>query len=437
MKESITICWIRRDLRLHDHAALYYALKNHERVLVLFIFDRAILSKLDDPLDRRVAFIYDAVLHLRAKLGALGSSIKVVCGVPEQIFSELLTEYSISYVYANHDYEPYGMERDKAVAALLQEQGISFVTCKDHVVFEKEEVVKGDGSAYTVFTPYSIKWKSAFKASAVKPFAVEQFYHHLLKTDQLPVPELKEIGFEETQFPFPSTAIDPELIKAYTTTRDFPGIQGTSRLGVHLRFGTISIREVVSIAIDNNRTFLNELIWREFYQQILWHFPHVGRGHAFKKVYDNIQWKNDESEFEAWCEGRTGYPLVDAGMRELNATGFMHNRVRMVVASFLCKHLLIDWRWGEAYFAGKLLDYELASNNGGWQWASGSGCDAAPYFRIFNPTLQAKKFDPELRYISRWMPDLNSPTYPLPIVEHSFARERCIAAYSKAVRAPV
>jgi deoxyribodipyrimidine photo-lyase len=276
-----------------------------------------------------------------------------------------------------------------------------------------------------------------FNSNAFKKYEVEQFHDHFLPTHPFNVPTLAEIGFEDAHGPSPMVEIEPGLIKDYHSTRDFPGIAGTSRLGIHLRFGTISIREIVQIAAENNQIYLNELIWREFYQQILWHFPHIGNGHSFKQVYDKITWRNNESEFTAWCEGRTGYPLVDAGMRELNETGFMHNRVRMVVASFLCKHLLIDWRWGEAYFATKLLDYELASNNGGWQWASGSGCDAAPYFRIFNPALQAKKFDPQMQYIMRWVPEINLNTYPLPIVDHSFARQRSLSAYSKAVGTPV
>lgn len=436
MKDKIAICWLRRDLRLHDHAALYHALKNHEQVLLLFIFDRAILDALEDPRDRRVSFIYAVILKIRKQLAALGSSLKVAYGFPEQVFTSLLNEYSVTHVYACADYEPYALQRDQSVAALLQGQGIPFTTYKDHVLFEKGDVVKPDGSAYTVFTPYSVKWKSLFNLKSVEPYAVHRFHEHLLQTAPFDLPELSAMGFETSNGPFPEAEINIDLVKQYHVTRDFPGMQGTSRLGVHLRFGTVSIREVARHAMDYNQTFLNELIWREFYQQILWHYPHVGKGHAFKRAYENIQWRNNENEFTSWCEGKTGYPLVDAGMRELNATGFMHNRVRMVVASFLCKHLLIDWRWGEAYFAGKLLDYELASNNGGWQWASGSGCDAAPYFRIFNPTLQAKKFDGGLTYISKWIPELNSFSYPSPIVDHSFARQRAIEAYTNAVRTP-
>jgi deoxyribodipyrimidine photo-lyase len=296
--------------------------------------------------------------------------------------------------------------------------------------------MKEDGAAYTVFTPYSIKWKSLFNNTAFERFHAEKFFHHLLPAEPFPIPQLSEIGFKVTDTPSTDVKIDTALIKDYHSTRDFPGIHGTSRLGVHLRFGTVSIREIVSLAMRYNQKFLNELIWREFYQQILWNFPHIGAGKAFKQSYDRIQWLNDEAGFEAWCEGRTGYPLVDAGMRELNATGFIHNRVRMVVASFLCKHLLIDWRWGEAYFAQKLLDYEFASNNGGWQWAAGSGCDAAPYFRIFNPTVQAKKFDPHLNYISKWIPELNSFDYPPPFIEHTFARQRALDVYSRAIRVP-
>ena len=437
MKENIAICWLRRDLRLHDHAALYHALKNHERVLLLFIFDTNILSKLEEKKDRRVSFIYNAVSKIRQQLLTLKSSIKVMYGNPVTIFRELIGEYAITHVYASHDYEPYGISRDQAVGELLRSSEVDFSTFKDHVVFEKDEVVKPDGKPYTVFTPYSTKWKSLYNDALTAPYPVAAYYNHLLRTEPFPLPDLQSMGFDPTDTPSESVEPDPALIKSYSGTRDFPGILGTSRLGVHLRFGTISIREVVRMAYDLNQTFLNELIWREFYQQILWFFPHVGKGHAFRKEYERIRWRNNESEFQAWCEGRTGYPLVDAGMRELNATGFMHNRVRMVVASFLSKHLLIDWRWGEAYFAEKLIDFEFASNNGGWQWASGSGCDAAPYFRIFNPALQAKKFDPQLLYISKWIPELNTLNYPLPIVDHAFARKRCLDEYSKAVRSPV
>jgi deoxyribodipyrimidine photo-lyase len=320
------------------------------------------------------------------------------------------------------------------VNELLQKNIISFHTVKDQVIFEKNEVLKDNGQPYTVFTPYSKKWKSSLTDFYLRPYAVEKYSHHFLKQKFKPVLSLRSIGFKSRRQKFPAKEISSDILRDYDRQRDYPGRDGTTRLGVHLRFGTISIRKLTSIANELNQTFLNELIWREFYQMILWHFPKVGQGHAFKAEYENIRWRNNEKEFEKWCIGQTGYPIVDAGMRQLNETGYMHNRVRMIVASFLTKHLLIDWRWGEAYFAEKLLDYELASNNGGWQWTSGSGCDAVPYFRIFNPALQTKKFDPDLEYTRKWVPELESFEYPQPIVEHEFARKRCLEVYKKALK---
>jgi deoxyribodipyrimidine photo-lyase len=295
-------------------------------------------------------------------------------------------------------------------------------------------VLKDDGTPYTVFTPYSKKWKAKLNSFYIKSYPVEKYIHHLKKIDSIKLPSLPELGFEKTDVSFPPRLVKQSIITTYDKTRNFPAINGTSKLSVHLRFGTVSIRKLVQVALKKNETWLNELIWREFYMMILWHFPHV-ETKAFKPAYDQIEWRNDPTEFEAWCEGRTGYPIVDAGMRELNATGYMHNRVRMIAASFLTKHLLIDWRWGEAYFAKKLLDFDLAANNGGWQWSAGSGCDAAPYFRVFNPTLQAEKFDPEKKYIRKWVPELNTDNYPKPIVDHAAARERVLKAYASALNA--
>jgi deoxyribodipyrimidine photo-lyase len=312
---------------------------------------------------------------------------------------------------------------------------ISLHSFKDQVVFEQSEVTKDDGLPYTVFTPYSRKWKAAWEANPPKLLPSEKGLEYFLDSKPLPIPSLQSMGFEATDLVVPSKKWKEATVTNYTTQRDFPSIEGgTSHLGVHLRFGTISVRQLALETASVNTTYLNELIWRDFYHMILWHFPHIGTGKSFRAQYDLIEWRNNEKEFEAWCTGQTGYPIVDAGMRELNATGFMHNRVRMIVASFLTKHLLIDWRWGEAYFAQKLLDFDFAANNGGWQWASGSGCDAAPYFRVFNPRLQTEKFDKQLKYIRKWVPEFESLTYPRPIVVHEEARARVLGAYAKALK---
>lgn len=434
MSQPITIFWFRRDLRLHDNAALYHALKSGNPVLPVFLFDTDILGKLDDKRDRRVEFIQQALQELQAQLTQMGSTLVVKHGSAAACWEELTQHYNVAEVYTNHDYEPAAIHRDKAIGEWLNARGIAFYTYKDQCIFEKSEVLSGAGTPYTVFTPYSRKWKETLNSFYLKPYPTEAYFQHFYKTSPLPLPSLAEIGFEAVGQPFPQKTVRDELVKNYKERRDTPSIQGTSRLSVHLRFGTISIRELARHTKDLSETFLNELIWRDFYMQILWHFPHVGEGKAFRADYDRIEWRNDEAQFKKWCEGRTGYPIVDAGMRELNATGFMHNRVRMVVASFLTKHLLIDWRWGEAYFAQKLLDFDLSANNGGWQWASGSGTDAAPYFRIFNPTSQTQKFDPQLVYIKKWVPEINSFDYPKPIVDHAAARERCLATYQKALK---
>ncbi len=434
MSQPITLFWFRRDLRLHDNAALYHALKSGNPVLPVFLFDTEILDKLSDKRDRRVEFIHQALHELQAQLTQMGSTLLVKHGSAATCWEELTQYYNVAEVYTNHDYEPNAIRRDKAIGEWLNARGIAFYTYKDQCIFEKSEVLSGAGTPYTVFTPYSRKWKEKLNSFYLKPYPTEAYFQHFYRASQLPLPSLAEIGFEVVGQPFPPKTVRDELVKNYKERRDTPSIQGTSRLSVHLRFGTISIRELARHTKDLSETFLNELIWRDFYMQILWHFPHVGEGKVFRADYDRIEWRNDEAQFKKWCEGRTGYPIVDAGMRELNATGFMHNRVRMVVASFLTKHLLIDWRWGEAYFAQKLLDFDLSANNGGWQWASGSGTDAAPYFRIFNPTSQTQKFDPQLVYIKKWVPEINSFDYPKPIVDHAAARERCLATYQKALK---
>ena len=425
--QTTTLFWFRRDLRLEDNAGLYWALKENKSILPTFIFDTEILDKLDNKADKRVEFIHQNLTELKTKLEKLGSSLLVLHGNPIKIFKKLQPKN----VYTNHDYEPYARHRDVQVEKILTDKGIAFKTYKDQVIFDRDEVLKDDGTPYTVFTPYSKKWKAKLKSFYVQRYPVEKYLQHLKKVSSLSLPSLNEIGFSKTGVGFPDRKIRLSIIEKYHDLRNFPSLQGTTRLSVHLRFGTISIRKLVQIAFKKNEVWLNELIWRDFYHMILWHFPHVEK--AFKPAYDKIEWRNNPEEFQAWCDGQTGYPIVDAGMRELNETGFMHNRVRMIVASFLTKHLLIDWRWGEAYFAKKLLDFDLAANNGGWQWASGSGCDAAPYFRVFNPFLQTEKFDPEFQYIKQWVPELNTKEYPKPIVSHNFARVRALSVYKEAL----
>lgn len=433
-KENVSLFWFRRDLRLNDNKALYHALSAGFPVVPIFIFDKNILDQLPSRQDRRVQFIYEVLNEIQDVLKKQGSSLEVYYGTPHSVISALAEKYNLNGVYSNGDYEPYAIERDRAVNTLLVSRRIPFYSCKDHVIFEKKEVVKEDGSPYTVFTPYSKKWRSQLSGAELYTYDCKKGEGVFFRQAPVPFPALEEIGFETLATDFPSREPDQALLEHYGECRDYPALPGTSKLGVHLRFGTVSIRELVKKAELLSPVFLNELIWRDFYQMILWNFPHVGRGRAFKREYDLIEWRNDEAEFAAWCEGRTGYPIVDAGMRELNATGFMHNRVRMITASFLTKHLLTDWRWGEAYFAEKLLDYDFAANNGGWQWAAGSGCDAAPYFRIFNPALQTQKFDKQQNYIRYWVPELDSPEYPPPVVEHGFARNRCLEAYKKALK---
>ena len=432
--QTINIFWFRRDLRLHDNAGLYNALKSNNPIVPIFIFDTNILDKLEDKADRRVEFIHAALEELQLQLIKIGSSLEVYYGIPILIFKTLLAKYKIENVFTNHDYEPYALEREQSITNLLNNNGASLQTYKDQVILEKDEVLKDDGKPYTVFTPYSRKWKAVLTAFHLKQYPTEKYFGNFYKQPAAIIPSLQEMGFTAINKIFPTKNLDEELVKKYQQQRNFPAIKGTSQLGVHLRFGTISIRELAIKSKNLSETYLNELIWRDFYHMILWHFPHVGKGKAFKPAYDAIEWRIDNGEFESWCNGQTGYPIVDAGMRELNATGFMHNRVRMIVASFLTKHLLLDWRLGEAYFAQKLLDFDLAANNGGWQWAAGSGCDAAPYFRIFNPYLQTQKFDPQLAYIKKWVPEFQEFNYPQPIVAHEVARKRCLEIYTKALK---
>lgn len=431
--EPINIFWFRRDLRLEDNAGLYRALKSGNPVLPIFIFDREILDKLEDKDDSRVTFIYKAIEDINKELHKHGSSLLVLYNTPENAWDDLLKKHNIAEVYTNYDYEPYAKKRDNAIAQKLKKHNIEFKAYKDQVIFDRDEVLKNDGKPYTVYTPYQRKWYETLKPSYLKAYPTEKYLGNLLKTKHTAIPTLHKMGFVKSELDYPGKEYS-SIIKEYAQKRDFPGITGTSHIGIHLRFGTISIRRCASTAYKaHDKTWLNELIWREFYMMILDHFPETA-DHAFKPDYDHINWINDENQFEAWCQGKTGYPFVDAGMRELNATGYMHNRVRMVVASFLTKDLLIDWRWGERYFARKLLDYEMASNVGGWQWAAGSGTDAAPYFRIFNPDAQLKKFDPQFVYIKKWVPEYaDFSKYPKPIVDHAFARERCLKAFKAAL----
>lgn len=428
-RDAITLFWFRRDLRPEDNVGLYHALQSGRPVLPVFIFDTGILDRLEEKADRRVTFITAALGELNKKLMAAGSSLKVLHGTPETAFQKILGEYDIKAVFTNRDYEPYAIARDERISGLLKASGIPFHSFKDQVIFEKNEVSKSDGTPYTVFTPYSRAWKKQLTPQHTATFDTAKYSGNFLQTSPAAIPRPEEIGFSDSATVSPVPVINSDIIRNYHLTRNIPSLEGTTRLGVHLRFGTVSIRSLVRTALDLNETWLNELIWREFFMSILWHFPHV-TDKSFRPKYDAILWRNNEEEFARWCDGMTGYPIVDAGMRELNATGFMHNRVRMITASFLTKHLLIDWRWGEAYFAGKLLDYELSSNNGNWQWAAGTGCDAAPYFRVFNPAEQTRKFDSGLAYVHRWVPESDSPSYPLPVVDHAMARERALATYS-------
>ncbi|MBL7998663.1 MAG: deoxyribodipyrimidine photo-lyase [Candidatus Kapabacteria bacterium] len=436
-ENGVIIFWFRRDLRLNDnrglHEALRYAREHGMHVVPIFIFDTAILDKLDDKYDKRVEFIHNALHDIQQELTALGSTLVVKYGQPFDVWKQVLASHSIHDVYANHDYEPYANERDGKIRHLLRGYGVQFRTFKDQCVFEKTEILSGSEKTYTVFTPYSKAWKAKLTDVDIREYAISDLRDTFWKSPPLPIPSIEHIGFRSTGAVFPSKNVLKSILELYHQQRDYPAVEGTSRLSVHLRFGTVGIRSCVRVARQLNETWLNELIWRDFYMMILANFPHVVH-HCFKPEYDAIEWRNNKDDFERWCAGITGIPIVDAGMRELNSTGYMHNRVRMIVASFLTKNLLIDWRWGEGYFAKKLLDFDLSANNGGWQWAAGSGCDAAPYFRVFNPILQTEKFDPKLEYVKRWVPEFESNTYPKPIVDLKESRERCLQVYKRALK---
>ena len=422
-------------MRLEDNAALWKALKSETPVLPIFVFDKDILSNLEDSTDSRVTFLHRTIESLDQQLKQLGSGLKVFYSRPEEVMQELSLTYDVKQVFFNRDYEPYALERDLKVASFWKDQGIEVIGGKDHVIFEKNEVVKADGTPYLVYSPYAKAWRKLFTAEHSKPYPNQEYFGNFLKWSGEEPISLGDMGFQPTQIELPELEIRSDIISKYDETRNFPANKrSTTRIGLHLRFGTLSIRQVARDAQILNDTFLSELIWRDFFQMALYFFPE-SREKSIKPKYDAIPWVNNESHFEAWCNGKTGYPMVDAGMRELNSTGYMHNRVRMVVASFLTKHLLIDWRWGEAYFAEKLLDFDLASNIGGWQWASGSGLDAAPYFRVFNPTTQLEKFDKQRVYVNRWIPELETSYYPDPIVDHKWARERCLSTYKQALAA--
>ena len=425
------IFWFRRDLRLIDNCGLYAALGQYQSVMPIFIFDSEILEKLPKN-DARVSFIYQRLDKLNKSIDSK-RKIQTFHGTPKDIFTKLITDYEIEAVFTNHDYEPYANDRDLDIKKILNQKKIEFKSFKDQVVFEKSEVSKDDGTPYKVYTPYSKKWLSHFNENHIAPYPSEDLLENLVEIKEKQWVNLESMGFIEADSKIEAYEINAKLIDSYEENRNTPSVAGTSRLGPYLRFGFLSIRTIVKNALkSSNNTFLKELIWREFFMQILWHFPHTVT-QSFKPQYEAIEWRNNKEEFERWCQGKTGYPLVDAGMRELNQTGFMHNRVRMLVGSFLCKHLLIDWRWGEAYFAQKLHDFELSSNVSNWQWVAGCGVDAAPYFRIFNPTTQIEKFDKDHAYIKKWVPEYQELTYPKQMVDHKFARERCLKTYKAAL----
>lgn len=431
--EKINIFWFRRDLRLDDNVGFLAALKDNLPVLPIFIFDSEILDSLPED-DARVTFIFETLQDMRSELQENhNSSLAMYHGKPEEVFKKLLKDYKVGKVFTNRDYEPYAKDRDEKIQKLLKDNDAEFETFKDQVIFEKDEVVKGDGDPYVVYTPYMKTWMQHFKDIDLKIHYTSQYLDNLVQNTRLPNLSLSDIGFKKSSLKVPNFDTTPTLIQQYEDTRNIPAKDGTSRLGPHLRFGTVSVRKMVKKANnENNKTFLQELVWREFFMQVLYHNPSTVTD-AFKSKYDNINWRNKKNEFEKWKAGKTGFPLVDAGMRQLNKSGFMHNRVRMLVGSFLCKHLLIDWRWGEAYFAEKLLDYEMSSNVGNWQWVAGSGVDAVPYFRIFNPTTQIDKFDKEKKYIKEWVEEFGTDDYPEKMVDHKEARERALSTYKAAV----
>ena len=422
---KISIFWYRRDLRLEDNTGLFKALNENENILPIFIFDDSILDELPED-DARVNFIYESLSKINKQLNNHKASLQILKGQIDDVWEKLVTTYDIQKVYLNKDYEPYAIKRDQKIKEFLNSKGIEMKTFKDQVIFEEDEIVKADGKPYTVFTPYKRKWLEKFTKVNLNLIAnFDNFYKKIID-----FPTLNQLGLKNSSLKVKKYSL--KNVSTYSETRNFPNLDSTSYLSPHLRFGTISVRQIITELKNKSETFLSELIWREFFMQIIFHFPHVVTKN-FRPKYDGIQWVNNKEDYDNWCQGKTGYPLVDAGMRQLNETGYMHNRVRMVTAGFLCKHLLIDWRYGEAYFAKKLLDYELSSNNGNWQWAAGTGCDAAPYFRIFNPIEQLKKFDKTLTYTKKWVKDFETLTYPKPIVDHKYARNRALEAYKKGI----
>ena len=423
---SYNVFWFRRDLRLIDNVGLFHALSQKDKLIPLFIFDTNIIDHLPKD-DSRISFIYNQLRKINEELQSYGSSLLVLKGDPKSVFEKLISKYNINTVFSNEDYEPYALDRDRKVTEYLKHQDIFHKQYKDQVVFSPLEILKDDGNPYTVYTPYKNKWLSRFRENPISihdEMNVVNYHNHSFE-----FPTIEQLGFEFSKIQVRDYTL--KILDSYKENRDIPYNDQTSYLSVHLRFGTVSVREIIN-QLKRNEVFLSELIWREFFMQILYNFPHVVNN-SFKSKYDKIEWRNNKEEFKKWCEGKTGYPIVDAGMRQLNQTGYMHNRVRMIVAGFLCKHLLIDWRWGEKYFAKKLLDFELSSNNGNWQWAAGTGCDAAPYFRIFNPFTQQKKFDKEFKYVKRWIDDFNEDDYLEYIVDHKEARERALICYKSAL----
>jgi len=422
---KISIFWYRRDLRLEDNTGLFKALNENENILPIFIFDDSILDELPED-DARVNFIYKSLSKINKQLNNHSASLQIFKGQIDEVWEKLVTTFDIQKVYSNKDYEPYAMKRDQKIKEFLNSKGIEMKTFKDQVIFEEDEIVKADGKPYTVFTPYKRKWLEKFtKVNLNLIVNFDNFYKKIID-----FPSLNQLGLKNSPLKVKNYSL--KNVSTYSETRNFPNLDSTSYLSPHLRFGTISVRQIITELENKSETFLSELIWREFFMQIIFHFPHVVTKN-FRPKYDGIKWVNNKEDYDNWCQGKTGYPLVDAGMRQLNETGYMHNRVRMVTAGFLCKHLLIDWRYGEAYFAKKLLDYELSSNNGNWQWAAGTGCDAAPYFRIFNPIEQLKKFDKTLTYTKKWVKDFDTLEYPKPIVDHKYARNRALEAYKKGI----
>ncbi|PKQ60619.1 deoxyribodipyrimidine photolyase [Labilibaculum filiforme] len=433
MKKEYTAFWFRRDLRLTDNYGLFQAIKAKKPVICFFIFDVEILNQLEFNNDARVNFIHEQLININKKLKSIGSSLIVKYGNSTNIVEKLLKDHNITNIYTNTDYEPFAVKRDQEIQKILRQKNAELKSFKDHVIFEKNEIVKKDGLPYSIYTPYMKKWRELYLAQSISEYAIDLKSENFAQLPYSEIPSLESIGFKKSSISVPNYDLSKTTLLYYNDRRNYPSMQATSLIGPHLRFGTLSIRQAVKKALKGHPQFLNELIWRDFFSQILWSFPHVEH-QSFRIKYDEIKWRNNENEFKLWCEGKTGYPIVDAGMRELKQTGNMHNRIRMVVASFLCKHLLIDWRWGEVWFANHLLDYDMASNNGNWQWAAGCGCDAAPYFRIFNPYEQQKKFDSKMEYIQKWVPELNTEDYPTPMVDHKFARERALSTYKLALQ---